>query len=150
MTEKRNDTKCAVFVDAGIRVNTSWGCVSAWHYMRQRGVKPEVALRVLSPLGVHRSTDAPHPAARDKLAAQRETGIDHEDVLRRVRDETDAPQSRRANDVTAAVCERAITFSETHGTQYAESMLRIYGLKTATVMRVLFEPRSRRRCRSRT
>lgn len=149
MAEKRNDTRCAVFVDAGIRVNTLWGCVSAWHYMRQRGVEREVAFRVLSPLGIHRSTDAPHPAARDKLAAQPDTGTDHEDVLRRVRDEMDVPQSRRANDVTAAVCERAIAFAETHGTQYAESMLRIYGLKTATVMRVLFEPRSRRRCRRR-
>jgi len=37
MAEKRNDSKCAVFVDAGIRVNTSRGCVSAWHYLRQRG-----------------------------------------------------------------------------------------------------------------
>jgi len=150
MPEKRNDTKCAVFVDAGIRVNTSWGCVSAWHYLRQRGVERDVAFRVLSPLGAHRATDAPHPAARDKLAAERDTGIDGEDVLRRVRDGTDVPQSRRTNEVTAAVCERAIAFSETHGTQYAESMLRIYGLKTSTVMRVLFEPRSRRRCRSRT
>lgn len=150
MAEKRNDTKCAVFVDAGIRVNTLWGCVSAWRYMRQRGVEREVAFRVLSPLGAHRSTDTPHPAARDKLSAQSDTGVDQEDVLRRVPDDMDAPQSRRTNDVTTAVCERAIAFAETHGTQYAESMLRIYGLKTATVMRVLFEPRSRRRCRSRT
>jgi hypothetical protein len=112
MTEKRNDTRCAVFVDAGIRVNTLWGCVSAWRYMRQRGVEREVAFRVRSPPGIHQSTDAPHPAARDKLAAQPDTGTDHEDVLRRVRDETDVPQSRRANDVTAAVCERAIAFAK--------------------------------------
>jgi hypothetical protein len=61
MAEKRSDTKCAVFVDAGIRVNTSWGCVSAWHYLRQPGVERAVAFRVLSPLGVHRATDAPIP-----------------------------------------------------------------------------------------
>lgn len=149
MAEKRKDSKCAVFVDAGIRVNTSWGCISAWHYLRQRGVERDVVLRVLSPRGVHRSTDAPHPAARDKLAAEPDTGIDHEDLLRRLGGDTDVPQSRRTNEVTAAICERAIAFAETHGTQYAESMLRIYGLKLSTVMRVLFEPRSRRRGRNR-
>jgi len=149
MTENRKDIQCAVVVDAGIRINTSWGCVSAWHYLRQRGVDQAVALRVLSPRGIHRSSDTPHPALRDRLAAELDTGVDDEDILRRMEKEKNVPQSRRKNDVAAAICERAICFAETNSTQYAESMLRIYGLKVSTVMRVLFEPRSRRRARKR-
>lgn len=52
--------------------------------------------------------------------------------------------NRRTNETIAVICDRAIEFAEIIGREYAESLLRMYGLKTGTIMRVLFDAHNRR------
>lgn len=52
---------------------------------------------------------------------------------------------RRVNLATAAVCDRAVRVLNTAGRQYADTLLQMYGLKTATIMRVLYDPSLRRK-----
>jgi hypothetical protein len=141
-TERRVDAQGAKVINAAIEVDGLWGCVRAWHYLRVREMSSTVALRVLSSGGPRRSTDAVHPAVRDALARRPEQGM-----LQRSHGSGAGPQTeiRRSNVGTAFAVEHAISLSATCGRHYAESLLRIYGLDTATVMRVLFQPQRRRR-----
>jgi hypothetical protein len=50
----------------------------------------------------------------------------------------------RTNVAAAFAVERAVGLLATRGRHHAESLLRIYGLERATVLRVLFEPQRRR------
>ncbi|NYE63169.1 hypothetical protein FHW58_004397 [Duganella sp. 1224] len=139
--EQRQDRHCAKVIDAGIRMDTLWGCVSAWHYLQLRRVTPAVAARVLSKAGPRRREDALHPAVRDALATEPRAGIGQ----RADADAADAhPQPLRTNLAAALAVERAIGLCGAGDRHYAESLLRIYGLPTATIMRVLFESRRRR------
>lgn len=138
--DRRHDLLQARIVDAAIRVSTLWGCVSAWHYLRDRGVAQAIAVRVLASSGVRRSEDARHPAIRDALARNPPGGIGQ-----RSRDSAGEEPVDRHNVAAAIAVERAIEFAATRGRHYAESSLRMYGLDTRTIMRVLFEPHRRRR-----
>lgn len=138
VSDRRRDLLQGRIVDAAIRISTLWGCVSAWHYLRDRGVSQDVAVRVLASSGARRSGDAAHPAVRDALEREATDGI-----AQRTGDDGEA--LARANVASALAVERAIQLSAIHGRHYAESMLRMYGLDTRTIMRVLFEPHRRRR-----
>jgi len=140
--ERRANAQGAKVINAAIEVDGLWGCVRAWQYLRERGMSATVALRVLSKQGPRRSTDSVHPAVRDALARQPEQGM-----LQRSHGSGAGPQTeiRRSNVATALAVEHAVNLSATAGRHYAESLLRIYGLDTATVMRVLFQPHRRRR-----
>lgn len=140
--ERRVNAQRARVVNAAIEVDTLWGCVRAWRYLHLRQVTPNVAARVLSKVGPRRDTDAVHPAVRDELARAPDQGIEQ-----RAQGADDDPQAarRRTNVPVALAVEQAIGLSSTAGRHYAESLLRIYGLNTATVMRVLFQPHRRRR-----
>lgn len=141
-TERRINVQCARVINAAIEVDTLWGCVRAWRYLHQHQVTPGVGVRVLSKDGPRRDTDAVHPAVRDALARSPAQGI-----AQRSHGADAGPQTmrRRSNVPVALAVEQAIGLSSTAGRHYAESLLRIYGLDTTTVMRVLFQPHRRRR-----
>lgn len=141
--DRRRDAHQAQRVDAALRIDALWGCVSAWHYLRMRGTTRAVALRVLDRGGLRRRTDAQHPAVRDALPRGPGGGIGQRAASSTVCDL--AVAMPRTNVAAAYAVERAIELAATEGRQYAESLLRIYGLSTATIMRVLFEPHRRRR-----
>jgi hypothetical protein len=143
MTDRRSDTHQAQRVDAALRIDALWGCVSAWHYLRARGTTRAVAMRVLDRGGPRRRTDAQHPAVRDALPRGPDGGIGQRAAL--ATDGGLAAAIPRSNVAAAYAVERAIELATMESRQYAESLLRIYGLSTATVMRVLFEPHRRRR-----
>ncbi|WP_338758961.1 hypothetical protein [Massilia sp. METH4] len=141
--DRRADGQQARVVDAAIRIDAQWGCVSAWQYLRARGIAHATAARVLGKHGARRAGDAVHPAVRDALERQPETGIAQRSAMPQ-----GAParaEVPRTNVAAALAVERAIGRTATHGRHYAESLLRMYSLNTATVMRVLFEPHRRRR-----
>lgn len=140
--ERRTDGHQAKVVEAAIRIETLWGCVSAWHYLHGRGVHRATAVRVLTKNGARRARDPQHPAIRDALEREPASGADQ-----RIETMPEKPGDRiqRTNLATAHVVERAIELASTQGRHYGEGLLRIYGLDTATVMRVLFEPHRRRR-----
>ncbi|MRW93300.1 hypothetical protein GJ699_25250 [Duganella sp. FT80W] len=137
--EKRVDLQAAQVINAAIQIDTQWGCIRAWHYLAGRQVKPATAVRVLSKDGPRRCGDALHPAVRDARAKQAEHGM-----TQRAAVDTPKP-APRSNQSAAVAVERAIALSSSADRHYAESLLRMYGLNTATVMRVLFEPHRRRR-----
>lgn len=137
--ERRTDVQQKRVVDAAIRVDALWGCVTAWGYLRERGVSRDVALRILSRQGRRRNGETAHAAQRHALAQAAGYGTGQS-----VGAATGTVQ-RRSNVAAAFAVERAIEFSLTAGRHYAESLLRIYSLDTVTVMRVLFEPERRRR-----
>lgn len=141
--ERRSDTLQARRIDAAIRIDALWGCVSAWHYLRVRGTRRAVALRVLDRGGPRRRTDAQHPAIRDAQPRGPKGEIGQR-AAQGASGGLTATQTR-TNVAAAYAVERAIELAATEGRQYAESLLRIYGLPTATVMRVLFDPQQRRR-----
>lgn len=140
--DRRTDTQGARIVNAAIQVDTSWGCIRAWRYLHLRQITPDVALRVLSRDGPRRVGDAVHPAVRD--ARSREP-IQHFD--QRSQGSDGGPQTGlpRTNLAAALAVEHAIRSAASVDRFYAESLLRIYGLNTATTMRVLFQPHRRRR-----
>ncbi|AVR96151.1 hypothetical protein [Pseudoduganella armeniaca] len=138
--ERRRDAYRARVVDAALQLDAHWGCVSAWHYLLRRGVPRAIAMRVLSKTGPRREADSVHPAVRDALARVPEVGI-----AQRAASETPASEHVRTNVAAAWAVERAIDHAATQGRYYAESLLRMYALDTATVMRVLNEPHRRRR-----
>lgn len=151
-SDRRSDLLQAQRIDAAIRIDALWGCVSAWHYLRSRGTARGVALRVLGRGGPRRRSDSPHPAARDAMARGPDDGMDQRAASTATAAEGDSGESGdtgaatpRSNVAAAYAVERAIGLAATEGRQYAESLLRLYGLPTATVMRVLFEPHRRRR-----
>lgn len=141
-TERRINAQCARVINAAIEVDTLWGCVRAWRYLHLRQVAPDVAARVLSKAGPRRDSDAIHPAVRDALARAPTQGI-----AQRAQGPAGGPQTalRRGNLHVALAVEQAIGLSASADRHYAESLLRMYGLDTATVMRVLFQPHRRRR-----
>lgn len=132
--ERRSDSQRARVIDAALQLDAQWGCVSAWHYLRRRGVHRPTAMRVLSKAGPRRQADSVHPAVRDALERTTTTG-----------EHTQAELKARTNVAAAWAVERAIDCAATQGRHYAEGLLRIYALDTATVMRVLNEPHRRRR-----
>jgi hypothetical protein len=134
--EKRIDLQATQVINAAIQIDTQWGCIRAWHYLADRRV---TAVRVLSKDGPRRCGDALHPAVRDAREKQAEHGMTQRAVV-------DTPEpAPRSNQSAAVAVERAIALSSSADRHYAESLLRMYGLNTATVMRVLFEPHRRRR-----
>lgn len=141
-TERRINAQSARVINAAIEVDTLWGCVRAWRYLHLHQVSPGIAVRVLSKAGPRRDADAVHPAVRDALARAPDQGI-----TQRSCGSNAGPQTklRRRNLPAAVAVEQAIGMSATFGRHYAESLLRIYGLDTTTVMRVLFQPHRRRR-----
>lgn len=139
--DRRTDRNQAMAVNAAIRIDTLWGCVNAWRYLRSHGIARAIAIRVLRIEGPRRGTDNVHPAVRDALARVPEEGAGQRGGGAPV----EPGQSERTNVAAAFAVEQAIRMASTEGRHYAESLLRIYGLDTATVMRVLFEPHRRRR-----
>ena len=140
--EKRSDAQCAKIVNAAIELDSLWGCVRAWRYLQQHQVTPATAARVLSRQGPRRRTDALHPAVRDALARQPSAGMQQ-----RSQGTGAGPQTemRRSNVSASCTVDQAIALCSTSGRHYAESLLRIHGQDTTTVMRVLFQPHRRRR-----
>jgi hypothetical protein len=138
-TEKRYDQRGAMVINAAIQIATLWGCVSAWRYLAQRHVLPGTAARILSKAGPRRNGDAQHPAVRDALARRPAVGM-----AQRVTTATVQPVPRH-NLSTEATVEQAILLMGSIDRHYAETLLAIYGLDPATIMRVLFAPHQRRR-----
>lgn len=142
MTERRKNAQLASIINAAIQLDTLWGCVRAWRYLHMRRVTPTTAARILSRDGPRRLADAEHPAIRD--ARERAAP---QDIRQRAQGRDAGPQTGylRSNQATALAVDRAIRSAASVDRHYAESLLRIYGLNTATVMRVLFQPHRRRR-----
>jgi hypothetical protein len=140
---RRRDDVRAKLIDAAIQVNTLWGCVAAWRYLRVHGVHQSTAQRVLARDGRRRATDTVHVAVRDAQERSPDTGIGH----RAAAPGAAADTAERTNDATAAAVEHAIGRLATEGRHYAEGLLRLHGVHTNPVMRVLFEPHRRRRQR---
>lgn len=129
--ERRKDVLFARVVDAGLHVWSANGRVRAWHFLRTRGVRAADALRLLSPAGPRRDAAAAPQQPAPETAGTPEAA--------------DQLACRRQNHQMAEVCEQGVRLNASHGRQYAESLLRMYGLKTGTIMRVLFDEHNRRR-----
>ncbi len=140
--ERRNDGHKARIINAAIQLDSAWGCVSAWRYLQQHHIAPAIALRVLTPDGPRRTGDALHPAVRDARERAPTLNIDQRAQGCEAGPQTGLPRLNRA---AALAVEHAIRSEATVDRHYAESLLRIYGLDTATMMRVLFQPHRRRR-----
>lgn len=141
--ERRTDEHQARVIEAAIRIDALWGCVNAWRYLLARGVLRATAVRILMKNGARRDDDPQHPAIRDALERKPESGIAQRAELQH--GTGDHEVMPRTNEAATMAVNRAIELSSTHGRHYSESLLRIYSLDTATVMRVLFEPHRRRR-----
>ncbi|NVE01169.1 hypothetical protein [Massilia sp. BJB1822] len=127
---QRLDGHMAQIVNAGLKIDIFQGCVTAWIHMRGGGVPREVILRVLSKDGPRRD-DGAEPNESPGVTQGKSTTI------------RPFPLPRNNHEL-AALIDHAIQLMAARNRHYAEALLRIYSVDTATVMRVLFNPRRRR------
>lgn len=131
--DRRSNRSIAGIVASALRLSMAKGRVQAWHYLRRCLVPTQIALRVLSTHGPRRNADA-RPDA-EAFTVPCTNGAEQRKPT----------PKRRINQVAAAICERALQSIHSDSREYAESLLRMYNLKTVTIMRVLYHPTLRRR-----
>ncbi|UTY60497.1 hypothetical protein [Massilia sp. erpn] len=127
---QRLDGRMAQIVNAGLKIDIFQGCVTAWIHMCRGDVPREVILRVLSQDGPRRDCGTEHGEAAGVTPGE----------ARAIRP---FPLPRNNHEL-AALIDHAIQLMAARNRHYAEALLRIYSVDTATVMRVLFNPRRRR------
>lgn len=138
--DRRKRPQLALVVGAAQRLSRLRGCVPAWRYLRAQSIGSATALRVLSPQGPRRISDDQYAT---RQAGRPGEGGPALQAAPSHRPDSTVPE-RRTNLVIADICDHAVALVNSESRQYAEGLLRIYGLKTATVMRVLFDSRQRR------
>ena len=146
--DRRLDRRHAGIVASALRLSSARGRVQAWHYLRGRAIAAQVALRVLSTHGPRRNSDTRPDSESFTVPGTNAGGTEQRSLEFGLAGEMEQVPKRRVNELSAAICERALQSIHTESREYAESLLRIYSLKTATIMRVLYHPKLRRHQRS--
>jgi hypothetical protein len=143
--ERRLNRRFAGIVAAALRLSKAGGRVQAWHYLRRCLIPAQVAFRVLSTHGPRRNADVRPAYDGRTVPGTNAGGAEQRSVQADAAQNGELMPRRRTNHVSAAICERALQCIHTHSREYAESLLRMYELNTATIMRVLYHPKLRRR-----
>lgn len=146
--DRRSDFPQSWRIDAAVQIDLLWGCASAWRYLRSRGTARAVAMRVLGRGGRRRRLDSRHSGNEHPQPRVIDGGIEQRTASAAYGDA--GATIPRTNVAAACAVERALELAATGSGQYAHSLLRIYGLPTTTILRVLFEPGRRRHAASRT
>ncbi|UGQ48236.1 hypothetical protein [Massilia endophytica] len=144
-SDRRIDSRLASVVMSALRLSRARGRVQAWHYLRKRAFSAQIALRVLSTRGPRRNSDVKPGYEAFTVPGTSTGGAEQRSVHMHMPGDAVSTLNRRVNETTAAICERAVRAIQTESREYAESLLRMYSLKTATIMRVLYHPTLRRR-----
>jgi hypothetical protein len=142
--DRRLDSRVANVVASALRLSGAKGRVQAWSYLRSRAIPTQIALRVLSSRGPRRSSDARPDHQAFTVPGINAGGTEQRSVQLSLSGSEEPTPKRRVNQVTAMICERAVGALQTDSREYAESLLRMYSLKTTTIMRVLYQPELRR------
>lgn len=137
--ERRHDVTTARVIEAATRINAILGTEHAWCYMRLRAVQPGLALRAIAADGKHRHGDqeVARLASLDRSLYWQSQCESMENVAH---DDT----SRRRDTITALVADRATELGMQEQWTEAEQLLEEYGLDTAGMRRLLFDPDRRR------
>lgn len=143
-SDRRLDSRVAILVTSALRLSRAKGRVQAWHYLRRSAISTQVALRVLSTRGPRRNFDAGPDYAAFTVPGTNADGAVQRSLQVSSGEGHETAPKRRVNQVAEAICERAIGAIHTESREYAESLLRMYSLKTATIMRVLYDSKLRR------
>ena len=142
--DRRLDSRVAGVVTSALRLSSAKGRVQAWNYLRKQAIPTQIALRVLSSKGARRSSDARPDHQAFTVPGTNAGGTEQLSMQVTLSGSEEPTPKRRVNQVTELICERAIAALLTDSREYAESLLRIYSLKTTTIMRVLYHPELRR------
>ncbi|MGB9991979.1 hypothetical protein [Pseudoduganella rhizocola] len=143
--DRRGNRRIAGTVASALRLSNAKGRVQAWHYLRRCLVPAQIALRVLSTHGPRRNADARPDDKAFTLPGTNSAGAEQRSLQVAQDASAGFAPRRRINQVAAIICERALQRMHTDSREYAESLLRMYNLKTVTIMRVLYDPKLRRR-----
>ena len=138
--DRRRDSEAAKLVTSALRLNNVKGRVPAWHYLRKRSISAQILIRVLSPHGPRRSSDA-RPIQRGlTVPGATGAGSEHCSVQAGGRGCGHLAAMRRVIVVPELICESAVYSLQIESREYAESLLGMYSLKkAATVTRVLYQ-----------
>lgn len=143
--DRRADCSTSVTIASALRLSRAKGRVQAWHYLRDCSVPAQTALRVLSTEGARRSSDVRPSCHAVTVPGTNAAGSAQRSMLVHGPSDEVFSLGRRVNQATEMVCERAVAALLTESRAYAESLLRMYNLKTSTIMRVLNHPELRRK-----
>lgn len=132
--DRRMNVRARAVIDAAVRVQTLWGTTRAWNYARAYQIDAQTLLRIFS-AGQPRRSPCPVPVEHELQVAL--DILDQRGSIDSYKAKPFLTSCPRTDRLTAYACDRAISLLDTHGRAFSMALLRLYHVKTPTILRVL-------------